>query len=103
MVEDVADPLWVVNQDSVELHPWLSRKETLNYPDLLEAWKGFFDSFPDYRNILESVTFKDDTVTLIGRSTCSDERLDGPAVWTAKMRANQVAEWRVYDHIVEPP
>ena len=70
---------------------------------VLEAWKGIFDSFPDYRNILENVTFKDDTVTLIGRSTCSDERLDGPAVWTAKMRANQVAEWRVYDHIVEPP
>ncbi len=35
MVEDVADLLRVVNQDSVELHPWLSRKETLNYPDLL--------------------------------------------------------------------
>ena len=25
----------MVNQDSVELHPWLSRKENLNYPDLL--------------------------------------------------------------------
>ncbi len=27
--------LWVVNQDSVEIHPWLSRKENLNHPDLL--------------------------------------------------------------------
>ncbi len=35
VVEDAADLLWVVNQDSVELHPWLSRKENLNYPDLL--------------------------------------------------------------------
>ncbi len=35
MVEDAADLLWVVNQDSVEIHPWLSRKENLNYPDLL--------------------------------------------------------------------
>ena len=35
VVEDVADLLRVVNQDSVELHLWLSRKETLNYPDLL--------------------------------------------------------------------
>jgi len=25
----------VVNQDSVEIHPWLSRKENLNYPDFL--------------------------------------------------------------------
>ncbi len=35
VVEDAADLLWVVNQDSVEIHPWLSRKENLNYPDLL--------------------------------------------------------------------
>ncbi len=35
MVEESADLLWVVNQDSVEIHPWLSRKENLNYPDLL--------------------------------------------------------------------
>ena len=35
MVEDAADLLWVVNQDSVELHPWLSRKDNLNYLDLL--------------------------------------------------------------------
>ena len=35
VVEDAADLLWVANQDSVEIHPWLSRKETLNYPDLL--------------------------------------------------------------------
>jgi len=28
VVEDApADLLWVVNQDSVEIHPWLSRKE----------------------------------------------------------------------------
>ena len=35
VVEDVADLLWVVNQDSVELHPWLSRRENLRNPDVL--------------------------------------------------------------------
>ena len=35
VVEDVADLLWVVNQDSIELHPWLSRRENLQHPDLL--------------------------------------------------------------------
>ncbi len=35
MVEDTADLLWVVNQDSVEIHPRLSRKENLDHPDLL--------------------------------------------------------------------
>ena len=35
VVEDAADLLWIVNQDSVEIHPWLSQKENLNYADLL--------------------------------------------------------------------
>ncbi len=34
-MEDTGDLLWVVNQDSVEIHPWLSLKENLNYPDFL--------------------------------------------------------------------
>ncbi len=35
VIVDEADLLWVVNQDSVELHPWLSRQETLDRPDVL--------------------------------------------------------------------
>ena len=35
VVEDEADLLWVVNQDSVELHPWLVRRADLLHPDLL--------------------------------------------------------------------
>ena len=35
IVEDVADLLWVVNQDSVEIHSWLSRRENLDRPDVL--------------------------------------------------------------------
>ena len=35
VIQDTADLMWVVNQDSVELHTWLSRRETLIYPDLV--------------------------------------------------------------------
>lgn len=35
VIEDTADLIWVVNQDSVELHPWLSRRDNLDFPDLL--------------------------------------------------------------------
>ena len=35
VVENLADLLWVVNLDSIELHPWLSRREALQRPDLL--------------------------------------------------------------------
>ena len=34
-IEDVADLMWVANQDAVELHPWLSRKGDLAHPDQL--------------------------------------------------------------------
>jgi len=35
VVENEADLLWVANQDSVELHPWLARRDDLARPDLL--------------------------------------------------------------------
>lgn len=62
----------------------------------LEAWRGFFSSFPDYRNVFASLTVEDDSVVVAGHSICSDIRLDGPALWVAKVRADKLAEWRVY-------
>jgi bifunctional non-homologous end joining protein LigD len=35
VIADSADLLWVVNLDSVELHPWLSRRDQLSIPDQL--------------------------------------------------------------------
>jgi ketosteroid isomerase-like protein len=63
----------------------------------LEAWRGFFTSFPDYRNVIDSLTVKDNRVIVVGRSSCSDARLDGPALWVAKASADKLAEWRVYE------
>ena len=62
----------------------------------LEAWRGFFQQFPDYRNVFTSVLPRDDVVVIAGYSTCSFGPLDGPALWKATIRADKVAEWRVY-------
>ncbi len=35
VIGSVADLMWVVNQDSVELHPWQSRTDHLHEPDLV--------------------------------------------------------------------
>jgi ketosteroid isomerase-like protein len=59
------------------------------------AWRGFFDSFPDYRNHFETLTSRDERVFVLGRSSCSFAPLDGPALWTALIRGDRVAEWRV--------
>ena len=62
-----------------------------------EAWRGFFDAFPDYRNVFGSVTADGDTVTIVGQSECSDPRLAGPARWIATIRDGKVARWQVND------
>ena len=60
------------------------------------AWKVFFSSFPDYRNIFERFTEKDDTVLVEGYSTCTSKPLDGPALWLIKFQGEKLSEWKVY-------
>lgn len=62
-----------------------------------EAWHLFFGMFPDYRNDVDAIVRGDNCVIMTGRSVCSDDRLAGPALWTAKVRDGAVAEWRVRD------
>ena len=62
----------------------------------LDAWRTFFDLFPDYRNAFRSMAGRGDRVAVLGASTCSDRRLDGPAIWTARIADGKVREWRVH-------
>lgn len=61
-----------------------------------DAWRLFFDSFSDYRNRVDAVRITDEVVAMLGHSSCSDARLHGPAIWTARIRGSRVCEWRVY-------
>jgi ketosteroid isomerase-like protein len=65
---------------------------------VLEAWKGFFDAFPDYRNEWSRVIPRGGTVIAVGRSVCATEpALHGAAIWTARTASDRVSEWRVYE------
>lgn len=62
------------------------------------AWEGFFAAFPDYKNVVETVTERQEgEVVLIGRSICSVPMLAGPALWRARIDQGLVAEWQVYE------
>jgi len=61
------------------------------------AWQGFFAAFPDYQNHFEHISANEALVAIMGRSSCSDARLDGPALWRATVRNEQVSEWRVFE------
>jgi ketosteroid isomerase-like protein len=63
----------------------------------VEAWRSFFGAFPDYRNSFDQMHALGGLVVVVGRSLCSDERLNGPALWTVKIGDAGVSEWRVYE------
>ena len=66
--------------------------------EVLRAWRGFFDAYPDYRNIWSDVQPIGRVVIATGRSSCATEPLlDGPAIWAAKTRGERVSEWRIYE------
>jgi ketosteroid isomerase-like protein len=65
--------------------------------ECLDSWRGFLNSFPDYRNTFTEMRSEADVVTVLGYATCVNELLDGPALWTARVRDDKVAEWRMYD------
>jgi len=64
---------------------------------VLEAWSNFFSAFPDYRNEFHRVIVRTDIVVMSGDSHCTDLRLDGPALWTARVVGDKLSEWRVYE------
>ncbi len=67
----------------------------------VEAWRGFFAAFPDYRNTFTRLSSQASTATATGYSTCETPALDGPALWTAETRAGKVSHWRVYSDTPE--
>jgi len=62
-----------------------------------EAWRGFFDSCPEYRNVFEAFVSLGNRITIVGHSVCPGlSALEGPELWTAVVTEEYLAEWRVY-------
>jgi ketosteroid isomerase-like protein len=74
-----------------------AEKRVSGKPACLRAWQDFFAAFPDYRNHFAQFVAREGLVVVAGRSSCSDQRLDGPALWTARVRGDRVSEWRVLE------
>jgi hypothetical protein len=62
----------------------------------VDAWRGFFDNFPDYRNIFDDIVDTGSGIVVVrGRSECSFAPLHGPATWRAHVRDGRIAVWQV--------
>ncbi len=64
---------------------------------MTKGWIEFFASFPDYKNNFTRVESRDDLVILLGYAYWNEERKYDPAIWTAKIENDLVAEWRIYE------
>ena len=66
----------------------------------MAAWRGFFESFPDYRNIIDDLTDVGGGVVAVrGRSECSFAPLDGPAEWRTVVVDARINVWHVSDPV----
>ena len=64
----------------------------------IDAWRGFFGTFPDYRNVFDNVEDVGGGVVVVrGRSECSFAALQGPARWRAVVRGGLVDVWQVFE------
>ena len=61
----------------------------------ISAWRQFFELLPGYRNVFERVWSVGQVVQMRGRSVCTDERLNGPAIWKAVVEGARISEWHV--------
>ncbi|WP_369269357.1 nuclear transport factor 2 family protein [Streptomyces sp. R11] len=62
----------------------------------IEAWRGFFAAFADYRNVFTDLAVRDEVVSVSGYSLSSRPEFAGPALWSARVTGELVGEWRVY-------
>lgn len=65
------------------------------------AWTQFFNMCSDYKNHFTRIESRENIVVIIGFSTCFNKSVDGPALWTARVENDLVAEWRILDDTEE--
>lgn len=63
----------------------------------INAWTGFFATFPDYRNEFTEMKADAGVAVIAGQSVCSDKRLSGSALWKAVIKDQHIAQWHVLD------
>jgi ketosteroid isomerase-like protein len=100
------DPEKVLEQSSDELVLVDSLGfRTAGRGSVREAWAAYFKMVPDFRITLDQVIERGEVVVALGcaSGTCSDggppkpeNRWSTPAAWRAVVRAEKVAEWRIY-------
>lgn len=81
-----------------EDHTFIDRDSNISRSkkSMVAAWSKFFEMFPKYKNTFERVESKDNLVVLLGFAYWSEENQHDPAIWTATIVNDLVAEWHIH-------
>jgi ketosteroid isomerase-like protein len=84
-------------------HTFIDRKNEVDKgkQSMTRGWSRFFAEFPEYKNTFNTVHSHDDIVILIGYAEWSRGGEPDHAIWTAQIRDDRVAEWRIYEDTEE--
>jgi len=79
-------------------HVFIDREgnATRTKEEMLNGWIRFFEMFPGYKNTFERVESKGNHVFVLGFAYWSGENQHDPAIWTATILNDLVAEWHIY-------
>jgi hypothetical protein len=62
---------------------------------MVDGWKNFFRSFPDYKNTFEKIRSKKDQVYVLGFAYWNEEEPYDPVIWRARIDRDLIAEWQI--------
>jgi predicted SnoaL-like aldol condensation-catalyzing enzyme len=79
-------------------HRFIDRdgRVTVGKEAMLDAWRRFFELFPEYFNTFTRVECEGKRVVLWGSATWQPGGAPEAATWTARIEDDLVAEWRIY-------
>lgn len=93
------------NQDIIGLsnlmtedHTFIDRKGEIDKgkESMTKGWIDFFNQFPEYKNTFTRVESRNELVILLGYARWSIDSSEDHAIWTATIKDDLVAEWRIY-------
>lgn len=74
---------------------------------LRNAWRGYFEAFPEYTIYVDRMATEGSRVAILGSTTGShlglpdEEERQLPVIWTADVRDGKVAAWSILDDTPE--
>ena len=64
---------------------------------MTKGWQTFFEGYPEYRNTFLRVESISDLVVILGFAEWTTGGDRDHVIWTAVVRHDLIAEWRVYE------